>query len=230
MTVLFPVPKVRYSAKSASKFGFAILLSVLLTQIAFAAESTDGDVEMSKISGNIDSPRRHARLRHATELSRQEASRIYDLISSAIGRGYAHSANRIAIDYQTWKKFNLVPYFSSTHGNHYLNNYANKTARSYGLFEKAGIMPEGSIIAKDSFAVTNSSEILLGPLFIMQKMQKGFNPVTRDWKYIQIQPNGIILGETKGPGAKKVEYCIDCHSVMDHQDNLYFIPHQTRVK
>ena len=85
-------------------------------------------------------------------------------------------------------------------------------------------MPEGSVIAKDSFAVTNSDQILLGPMFIMQKMQKGFNRITRDWKYIQIQPNGKLLGQTNGPEAKKVEYCIGCHSVMEHQDNLYFVP------
>ena len=230
MKVFFPVSKVRRGAKSAYTFGLAILIHLLLAQISFAAQPTGDDVEMSKISGDIDNPRRHARLRHASELSAKEASRIYKLISNAIGKGYAHSANQIAKDYQTWKKFNLTPYFSSTHGNHYLNNYANKTAKGYGRFEKAGLMPEGSIIAKDSFAVTNSNEILLGPLFVMQKMHKGFNPVTRDWKYIQIQPNGTILGETKGPGAKKVDYCIHCHSVMDHQDNLYFVPPKVRIE
>lgn len=230
MIILLPVPKVRYGAISTYKIGLALLMFVLLTQISSSAESLKSDVEMSKISGNIDNPRRHARLRHARELSEKETSRIYDIISTALAKGYAQSGNNIGSDYQSWKKFNLFPYISSAHGNHYLNNYANEIAKNYGLFEKAGVMPEGSIIAKDSFAVTNSDEILLGPLFIMQKMQKGFNRITRDWMYIQIQPNGKLLGETKGTGATKVNYCIDCHSVMDHQDNLYFIPPEVRVK
>lgn len=230
MSISFPVSRVRYGVTSTYKTGFALLAFVLLTQISSSAETAKSDIEMSTISGNIDNPRRHARLRHATKLSGEETSRIYDIISTALAKGFAQSGNRFVKNYQTWKKYNLAPYISSAHGNHYLNNYANETAKRYGLFEKAGVMPEGSIIAKDSFAVTSSEEILLGPLFIMQKMQKGFNRVTRDWKYIQIQPDGTLLGETKGARAAKVNYCIDCHSVMDHQDNLYFIPPEFRAK
>jgi len=202
---------------------------MLFTQISFSAEAVRSDVEMSRISGDIDNPRRHARLRFATKLSPEEASRIYVTISNALANGYAQSGINIVSGYRKWKKYNTAPYISSTHGNHYLNNYANETAKKYGLFNKVGVMPEGSVIAKDSFAVTNSDQILLGPLFIMQKMQNGFNPVTRDWKYIQIQPNGKLLGETKGTGAQKVDYCIGCHSMMEHQDNLYFIPLEYRV-
>ena len=212
------------------KIGFVLLMLALLTQISFSAETTKSDVEMSNISGNMASPRRHARLRHAAELSAKETTRIYDIISTALAKGYAQSGNNIASDYRNWKKYNLSPYISPAHGNHYLNNYANEIAKHYGLFENAGVMPKGSVIAKDSFAVTNSDEILLGPLFVMQKMQKGFNRVTRDWKYIQIQPNGKLLGETKGTGATKVNYCIDCHNVMEHQDNLYFVPPKVRTK
>jgi len=224
------VSKICHSTTFAYKSGFALITFVLLTQTSSPAQTATSDVEMSAISGDVDNPRRHARLRHVTKLSSKETSRIYDIISSALAKGFAQSGSDIASDYQTWKKYNIVPYISSAHGNHYLNNYANETAKNYGLFEKAGIMSEGSIIAKDSFAVTNSGGILLGPLFIMQKMQNGFNRLTRDWKYIQIQPDGTLLGETKGVGSAKVNYCIDCHHIMDYQDNLYFIPSKVRVK
>lgn len=230
MIPIFPNCRIHLVAILSCKTSFAILALMLFTQISFSAEAVRSDVEMSRISGDIDNPRRHARLRFATKLSPEEASRIYEIISNALAKGYAQSGINIFNDYQNWKKYNTAPYISSTHGNHYLNNYANKTAKNYGLFEKTGVMPEGSVIAKDGFAITNSDQILLGPLFIMQKMQKGFNRVTRDWKYIQVQPDGKLLGETNGKGTNKVKYCIDCHSVMDHQDNLYFIPSEYRVR
>ena len=212
MIPLFPNYRIHLVVILSRKTSFAILALMLFMQISFSAEAARSDVEMSRISGDIDNPRRHARLRFATKLSPEEASRIYEIISNALVKGFAQSGINIVSDYQNWKKYNTAPYISSTHGNHYLNNYANETAKNYGLFEKVGVMPKGSVIAKDSFAITNSDQILLGPLFIMQKMQKGFNRVTRDWKYIQVQPNGKLLGETNGKGASKVKYCIDCHS------------------
>ncbi len=85
------------------------------------------------------------------------------------------------------------------------------------------------MIAKDSFAVTQGREIVLGPLFVMQKMAPGFSPATGDWRYMQIQPDGTLLGQTGGPGSERVEYCIGCHLAVQRQDHLYFVPPEYRV-
>jgi hypothetical protein len=90
-------------------------------------------------------------------------------------------------------------------------------------------MPVGTIIAKDSFSMTQSREILLGPLFVMEKMPAGFNAISGDWKYTQIQPDGTLLGETDGPGSDGVRYCIGCHNAVQQQDHLFFIPRPYRV-
>jgi len=75
-----------------------------------------------------------------------------------------------------------VPYRFSQHGNNYLNNYANETARDYGKYESAGEMPAGALLAKDSFIVTRNGDIITGPFFLMEKMPEGWNPATGDWR------------------------------------------------
>jgi len=190
---------------------------------------TSGEVEMSGISGSPQAPRHHFRLRNPAELGPAEAERVYRIARKSLSVGYAGSGLTETQDYQSWRRFNTAPYLSSTHGNHYINNYANDTGRAYGRFENADTLPPGTILAKDSFAVTETGGILLGPLFVMEKMPAGFNDITGDWKYKLVQPDGTFFGETKGEGAERVEYCIACHWAVEHQDHLYFIPGDYRA-
>lgn len=74
-----------------------------------------------------------------------------------------------------------------------------------------------------------NNEIILEPLFIMQKIHKGFNPVSGDWKYVQINPTAQVLGETNGTGSEKVEYCIGCHLAREQNDHLFYLPEKNRV-
>ena len=203
--------------------------SLLMPSRSIAADTTvlaqsNSDVEMSTISGEAASPRRHYRLRDPETLDAERAREIYAIARASMDVGYPLSGLEAARDYQRWRRFNDAPYLSATHGNHYLNNYANETARAYGDYEGAGRLPVGSVIAKDSFAVTESGGILLGPLFIMEKMPQGFNYVSGDWKYILVKADGTLFGETNGPGAERVEYCITCHLARERYDHLYFLP------
>ena len=53
----------------------------------------------------------------------------------------------IALNFRRWQRFNAAPYKSATHGNRYVNNYANgPAAPSYGTgdWRYAMIMPDGS--------------------------------------------------------------------------------------
>lgn len=212
------------------------------TNSAHAAEddSQGAEVESHRSKENSDTPRRHFRLRQVVDLDPGEANRIYDLIKSALAKGHGSSGFEGADKYQTLKRHNIAPYLSATHGNLYLNNYANQIADTYGNYEQAGRLPVGSVIFKDSFSVTESSQsfsgisasrqIVLGPLFVMRKMQPGFNRVSGDWQYIKIQPDGEVIGMTGGVGAEKVEYCIGCHLAREEFDHLYFIPEGYRTE
>ncbi|HSS63130.1 MAG TPA: cytochrome P460 family protein, partial [Gammaproteobacteria bacterium] len=172
-------------------------------------------------------PRRHFRLRAPASLAPQEAQQIYEVALNALSAGYARSGDPSAESYSNWRRYNSAPYLSSTHGNHYVNNYANETARAYGSGKR---LPLGSVIAKDSFSVTETGGILLGPLFLMEKMPEGFSYVSGDWKYSLIQPDGTPFGETHGAGSQRVQYCIRCHLAVEAQDHLYFVPPEHRAK
>jgi hypothetical protein len=216
---------VRFSAIFYTFLAVAPILALPATAFAQGA-----DVEMSKISGDPAAPRRHFRLVDPAKLPPQQASDIYAIIRQALQGGYARSGNAIAASYQGWRRMNTAPYLSATHGNHYLNNYVNEIgAAAYGRFETAGKLPVGTVIAKDSFSMTRGGEILLGGLFVMEKMPGGFNDVTDDWKYTLIQADGTLFGETNGTGSKRVEYCIACHLARKHQDHLWFLPKPYRV-
>ncbi len=134
----------------------------------------------------------------------------------------------IAQDYSAWQIFNTVPYKSYTHGGRFVNNFANGFgADSYGEYEDGGTMPVGSVLAKDSFAVSGKGTVVAGPLFVMEKMPSGFNAESEDWRYTLVMPNGNVVGTTNGEGSSNVAFCIDCH-VYAERDSLLFIPEEFR--
>lgn len=208
----------------STAFVLMLLGAALVSSATLSADSPSSDIEMSPISGSSDAPRRHFRLRLAARVSPQEAERVYNIVAPSMQAGYASSGHPVAKAYKSWRRFNRAPYLSASHGNHYLNNYANDIAGRYGTFEQAGRFPAGSVIAKDSFSIAETGEILLGLLYMMEKMPQGFNHVSGDWRYTAIRPDGTILGQSKGPGAERVEFCIGCHLAREEFDHLYFIP------
>ena len=164
------------------------------------------------------------------ELSDSEAAKLYDCLKGEMKAGYAKSGSKIASWYQDWKNFATSPYISDTHGGRFVNNYANAIGEGrYGKYEDAGRMPVGSVLAKDSFSVKANGKAAPGPLFLMEKMPKGFNAGTGNWKYTMILPNGRVLGTTNGKGSANVAFCADCHNGMaEDQDYLFFLPEEYR--
>ena len=166
------------------------------------------------------------------ELSSAEARVAYDCLSGSMTGGYAKAGVKDVQGYAGWTSVSSSPYQSATHGNRYVNNFANKyAAYRYRLFEKAGSMPVGSVIAKDSFLAKANGKLAAGPLFIMKKMPAGFSKNTGNWQYSMIMPNGKLIGTTNGKGSASVKFCAECHaSVSETQDFLFFLPAEFRVK
>lgn len=176
-------------------------------------------------------PKRHFKVDRPADLSDADALSIYSQILDEVVAGYRLSGDPVAKQYRHWRRYNKAPYRSATHGERYVNNYANNRAEIYGLFEKADTLPEGSILAKDSFAVTTRGDVFTGPLFVMEKMAQGFNPASRDWRYVMVMPDGSLFGMTNGPGSTRVEFCITCHEAAgDENDHLFYVPPRYRVR
>lgn len=208
----------------------ALLSSVVLVSPPSVIAQRGGTVEMSALSGDPAAPRRHFKLANPEKLTPQRANEIYEIVRPALQAGYAIATSPLAAWYQDWRRANTAPYLSATHGNRYLNNYVNEIgAVSYFRFEKVGKMPVGTIIAKDSFSMRTTGEILLGGLFLLEKMPAGFSDLADDWKYTFIQADGTLFGETNASGSKRVEYCTSFHLAAPHHEHLWFVPQAFRV-
>ena len=164
------------------------------------------------------------------EIEPDEAASAYGCLIDQLLAGYAKSGNPTAAAYTSWRRYNTVPYQSATHGGRYVNNYANGTASAYGDFEDVGHLPQGSIVAKDSFAVKGNGAVAAGPLFLMEKMGAGWHPESGDWRYTLVMPDGTVIGETHGKSTANVEFCAECHATMEDTDSLWFLPEDVRNK
>lgn len=173
----------------------------------------------------------------AGEISYAEAIKTYASMKDSLLRNYASSLVKAAGEYASWHQFNNSPYVSEQHGDRLVNDYGNDKATGYGDFENGGVLPVGAVIAMDSFKIIPSclplaitaDAVEAGPLFVMEKMEHGFNPGTGDWQFSMISPDGVLVGQTLGTGHDKVQFCADCHqSVSQEQDWLFFLPHKYR--
>ncbi len=167
----------------------------------------------------------------APELTAAEARNAYDCLIKDLMAGYSKSGLKVAAGYKNWKNYSSQPYVSDTHGGRLVNNYANPLASRYGKYEKAGRMPVGSLLAKDSFSVSANGKTGAGPLFLMEKMSMGFKKASGNWRYTMVMPNGQIFGTTNGKNSGKMTFCYECHmAVAEEQDSLMFLPDEYRVQ
>lgn len=170
---------------------------------------------------------RHERVKNGINVNVEQAEAIYQAHKVTLSTGYKQKDE---LQYLSWKRANILPYPSFSHGRRFLNNYLNKIANSYLNYESAGHLPKGSIIAKDSFYIDDTGQFINGPLFLMEKMQAGFNAVSGDWRYSLIEPTGKLIGQTNGANSEQVRFCISCHIAAEKTDHLFFIPRPYRLK
>jgi hypothetical protein len=106
-----------------------------------------------------------------------------------------------------------------------LQTWANDiAAEQYLKFAEEGVdMPVGSVLAKESFKIhKKKKKAVVGPLFIMTKLEKGASPDTDDWLYSGLQPNGK-------PMKFKQSFCSDCHVSWEDQDDLAYPAEEVRI-
>jgi hypothetical protein len=163
------------------------------------------------------------------DITGERAEVVYQAIRRTMIRHYMVSGDPVAGAYQHWQRFNTVPYRSGPHGKLFVNNYANDMAAAYGRYEKVGTLPSGSMVAKDSFVVTESGQVMTGPFFLMEKRDPDFNAASNDWLFMMVSASGTVAGITNGKNSAAVEFCADCHSKAPReQDNLFLMPDDVR--
>ena len=163
------------------------------------------------------------------ELSAAEMGALYDCLKPKMQKAYNSNGHWAARKWGGWKRFSKTGYRSDTHGGRFVQNYANKIgAKAYGRYDKTKKMPVGSTLAKPSFTVGGNGQATMGPLFIMEKMTKGWNKATSDWRYAMIMPGGNLFGITKGKNSGGLKFCATCHSGAEDNDFMFFLPDEYR--
>lgn len=157
----------------------------------------------------------------AVQLTPVQARRAYACLLPEMLAAYAKAGDPTAKAYAKWPRFSAQSYQSATHGQRYVQNYADpKSTQRYGRFEKAGRFPAGAVIAKDSFVAHPDGSLEVGPLFIMEKVTAGSSPTGFDWTYRMVNPDGSVAGD-----ANVQSFCAGYHGLLaDSQDSLYFVP------
>ena len=110
-------------------------------------------------------------------------------------------------EYRGWQLVSTSPFVSATHGSMMINHIVNPLAaelytRWEGMSGKR--FAEGSILAKESYRITPSGELRVGPLFLMEKAAPGASPETDDWIYTRIFTNGRVQ-RTLGPDSDRMD-------------------------
>lgn len=148
----------------------------------------------------------------ASELSYEQAQSVYDCIKDGLYEGYQQGDKKwipaeFVRDYRDWTLVSRLPANPPWHGGRYLQTWVNGVgAEEYQKFlEERGPMPAGTVIAKESFKVTDDGKAQKGPLFIMQKAEAGTSPETADWYYMMLSPDGAPVG------IDPVAACSECH-------------------
>jgi len=173
--------------------------------------------------------KRHFKIERRAHLSKQEALTIYENIGNDLAKGYAMSLDGTAVNFRKWRRYNSAPYRSATHGNRYVNNFANNKARGYDKMKSGAKAQVGAVYAKDSFTVTSDGDVFGGALFLMEKLAAGASPKTADWRYWMILPDGSLFGGSQGENATEMEFCHGCHrSVASRRDYLFYVPKKYR--
>ncbi|EEE36866.1 hypothetical protein RKLH11_700 [Rhodobacteraceae bacterium KLH11] len=171
----------------------------------------------------------HLAIENPADLTKDDALKYYKSLSGRMARGYAAAQLDVIRNYQNWPLFNDAPYISATHGQRYVNSYANRVASNYGTLQEGEVLPAGSVLAKDSMTVTDEGNTHPGAMFVMEKLPAGTSPETADWRYIMVMPDGSLFGDTMGFRAPAVAYCHVCHEAVAERDYTFYVPEEYRL-
>ncbi len=142
----------------------------------------------------------------------EEAQVVYDCIKADLHAGYMTGDKRwiptgYVADYRSWTSANTLPANPGFHGGRFLLTWINDVgAGEYLKFAEENVnIPAGTVIAKESFAVSEDGKVKPGPLFIMEKRVAGVSPETDDWYYMAVAPSGAPMA------VPVIAACSECH-------------------
>lgn len=158
------------------------------------------------------------------DLTGEEVTSLYECIKGELREGYAKGDNAWAKEYVTWGATSVRPAAPGPHGKRFLNTLVNETglAEYLKFSDERGPMPVGSILAKESFAISKKGKAKKGPLFFMEKVAAGTADEFDNWVYSAVQPKGKVMKIKQG-------FCHACHDAFEDQDNMGYPVEDVRL-
>lgn len=99
-----------------------------------------------------------------------------------------------------------MPAAPGFHSGRFLNTWVNSVgAEEYLKYAENPTIPAGTVIAKESFGVSDEGKVSRGPLFFMEKVAAGTSPETDDWYYTMVSANGQPMA------VNVISACSECH-------------------
>lgn len=140
----------------------------------------------------------------------------------------------IGSDWNSYTKLNTEPVKSDDHGGRWVDTYVNDVGVEAYKAEDAEI-PVGTIVVKTSVQNDGGKPgTKAGPIFVMKKMEAGFDEPNGDWYYAihWEEPTAKLKAKYgqmywRSP-SPKVKYCWECHNDYDRQ--LGQVPEEQRVQ
>jgi hypothetical protein len=127
-------------------------------------------------------------------------------------------------DYQSYTRVNKETFQSPTHGRRFVDIYVNDVGLD--AYRGESEFPVGTVIVKSSWESEGETRTdVAGPLFVMVKKEKGFDPEHSDWWYgfhwesvpekwaAKLKAKQIYW---RSPSSK-VDYCWKCHDSYDRE-------------
>jgi hypothetical protein len=165
----------------------------------------------------------------APELSSDELAALANCVTKAQKTAYRGAGYWGLAKWSGFTKVSKHGYVSDTHGGRFVDNLVNKIGKAqYAKYADETKMPVGSTIAKPSFTVGKHGKVTLGPIFLMEKMTKGFDADGGDWRYAMAMPGGKMFGLTSGVNSAGMKFCNECHASAEDADYMLYLPEEAR--
>ena len=159
------------------------------------------------------------------ELTSDQVAVLYECIGDDLAAGYAAGGDPVGSVYRDWGVTSTAAYAPGPHGDRLLLTFANDVAYdAYVAYaaEDGFAMPVGSVLAKESFSLTDEGAPRPGPLFVMTRVAAGIADDYGGWVYAAVQPDGSEMGISQ-------DFCSACHAAFETQDSLGYPAVEVRL-
>ncbi|MDB4993695.1 MAG: hypothetical protein JWM74_1127 [Myxococcaceae bacterium] len=116
-----------------------------------------------------------------------------------------------------YTKVNRTRFVSNGHaaGRWDVDIYVSTSAKE-AYASAAGEVPVGARLVKEHFERAGAADASdpTGPIMMMEKMEKGFDPDHGDWRYVVVNSAGAVVEDGR------VESCAGCHDDAPH-DHIF---------